>query len=235
MSAVALGRSIAHAMQRSVAQRSRVPPGHAPCDQVPIVVDRHDGSGVTLLDETANPLPAAVTELNRRVVPQALQHVDDKDVRPREPDLAQELVEQLARLAHERHALLILVGPGRLADEHQVGVRVARAEDDGRAGSRELRALHAPAGLLEDRLELLAPLRSAGHAATVPPPTAEPAEVPARSGTNMEPAGISMRELDSKTPHEAPPCAVVGAGRPGTVLAAALAAPAFKRGDAIPA
>jgi predicted short-subunit dehydrogenase-like oxidoreductase (DUF2520 family) len=51
----------------------------------------------------------------------------------------------------------------------------------------------------------------------------------------MEPAGISMRELDSKSPHEAPTCAVVGAGRLGTVLAAALGAPALRRGDAVPA
>jgi predicted short-subunit dehydrogenase-like oxidoreductase (DUF2520 family) len=43
-----------------------------------------------------------------------------------------------------------------------------------------------------------------------------------------------MRELDPKSPHDAPTCAVVGAGRMGTVLAAALDAPALKRGDAIP-
>ena len=50
----------------------------------------------------------------------------------RQPDLAEQLVEQLARLADERDALLVLVRPGRLADEHQVGVRVARPEDNGR-------------------------------------------------------------------------------------------------------
>jgi predicted short-subunit dehydrogenase-like oxidoreductase (DUF2520 family) len=44
-----------------------------------------------------------------------------------------------------------------------------------------------------------------------------------------------MRELDPKSPHEVPTCAVVGAGRLGTVLAAALDAPAVRRGDAIPA
>jgi predicted short-subunit dehydrogenase-like oxidoreductase (DUF2520 family) len=44
-----------------------------------------------------------------------------------------------------------------------------------------------------------------------------------------------MRELDPKSPHEVPTCAVVGAGRLGTVLAAALQAPALRRGDAIPA
>jgi predicted short-subunit dehydrogenase-like oxidoreductase (DUF2520 family) len=44
-----------------------------------------------------------------------------------------------------------------------------------------------------------------------------------------------MRELDPKSPREAPTCAIVGAGRLGTVLAAGLAAPAIKRGEPIPA
>src|SRR3954465_13450068 len=43
-----------------------------------------------------------------------------------------------------------------------------------------------------------------------------------------------MRELDPQSPHEVPTCAVVGAGRLGTVLAAGLDAPALRRGDAIP-
>src|ERR1700712_1700956 len=44
-----------------------------------------------------------------------------------------------------------------------------------------------------------------------------------------------MRELDPKSPHEVPTCAVVGAGRLGTVLAAALYAGApLKRGDPVP-
>src|SRR4051812_40057741 len=44
-----------------------------------------------------------------------------------------------------------------------------------------------------------------------------------------------MRELDPKSPPEVPACAVVGAGRLGTVLAMALGAPALRRGEAIPA
>src|SRR5689334_20669963 len=44
-----------------------------------------------------------------------------------------------------------------------------------------------------------------------------------------------MRELDPKSTPEVPACAVVGAGRLGTVLAAALGAPALRRGEAIPA
>ena len=44
-----------------------------------------------------------------------------------------------------------------------------------------------------------------------------------------------MRELDPKSPPEVPACAVVGAGRLGTVLAAALSnGPALRRGDAVP-
>ena len=61
----------------------------------------------------------------------------------RQADLAEQLVEQLAGLADERQALLVLVAPGRLADEHQVGVGVAGAEDDGRARRGELRAARA--------------------------------------------------------------------------------------------
>src|SRR4051812_48411232 len=45
-----------------------------------------------------------------------------------------------------------------------------------------------------------------------------------------------MRELDPKSPHTLPACTVVGAGRLGTVLAAALStAPALKRGESVPA
>ena len=47
-----------------------------------------------------------------------------------EADPGQQLVEQLARLADEGLALLVLVESRRLADEHQIGARVADAEDD---------------------------------------------------------------------------------------------------------
>ena len=55
----------------------------------------------------------------------ALEHVRDVDVRARQSDPVQELLEQLAGLADEGNALLILVVAGRLADEHHLGVRVA--------------------------------------------------------------------------------------------------------------
>ena len=63
----------------------------------------------------------------------ALDHVRDVDVCALEPDAREQLVEELAGLADERVALLVLVEAGRLADEHQVGVRVTDAEDDLRA------------------------------------------------------------------------------------------------------
>ena len=44
-----------------------------------------------------------------------------------------------------------------------------------------------------------------------------------------------MRELDPKSPHLPPACTVVGAGRLGTVLAAALSeGPALRRGERVP-
>lgn len=44
-----------------------------------------------------------------------------------------------------------------------------------------------------------------------------------------------MRELDPKSPHEVPACSVIGAGRLGTVLAAALSRhPALRRGEPVP-
>ena len=67
----------------------------------------------------------------------AFQDIRHEHVVARDPDPGQELVEQLPRLADERDALLVLVEAGSLADEHQVGVRVARAEHDLRPSLRE--------------------------------------------------------------------------------------------------
>ena len=67
----------------------------------------------------------------------ALENVRNHDVGALEADAAEQLVEQLARLADERDALLILVETGRLTDEHEVGVRVAGAEDNLRSSLRE--------------------------------------------------------------------------------------------------
>jgi hypothetical protein len=58
----------------------------------------------------------------------ALEHVGDEDVGALQADLAQQLVQQLARPADEGQPLEILLLTGGLAYEHQVGVRVAGAE-----------------------------------------------------------------------------------------------------------
>ena len=77
----------------------------------------------------------------------ALEDVRDEDVGASQPDSREQLVEQLPRLPDERDALLVLVEARRLADEHEVGVRAARAEDDLRATLRE-GAARAGLGLL---------------------------------------------------------------------------------------
>ena len=58
-----------------------------------------------------------------------LQHVGDEDLLAREPDLFQQLVQQLPGAADEGQPLAVLFGPRRLADEHQLGVGVAGPED----------------------------------------------------------------------------------------------------------
>ena len=67
----------------------------------------------------------------------ALQDVRYVDVLAPKADSGEQLLQQLPGLADERHALLVLVEARRLADEHQVGVRMARAEDDLRPALRE--------------------------------------------------------------------------------------------------
>ena len=67
----------------------------------------------------------------------ALEHVGDVDLGALEADAGEQLVEQLPGLTDERDALLVLVEAGRLADEHQVGVRIPDAEDDLRASLGE--------------------------------------------------------------------------------------------------
>jgi hypothetical protein len=65
------------------------------------------------------------------------QDVGDKDHVPGEVDPGEQLIEELPRLADEREALLVLVKPGRLPDEHQVRIGGAVAEDNLRPAFRE--------------------------------------------------------------------------------------------------
>ena len=60
----------------------------------------------------------------------ALDHVCDVHVLAGHADPPEQLVEELPGLADERVALLVLVEAGRLADEHQLGLRAPHAEDD---------------------------------------------------------------------------------------------------------
>ena len=87
----------------------------------------------------------------------ALDHVGDVDVGALEADPGEQLLEQLPRLADEGDALLVLVEARRLADEHQLGVGVPRAEHDLRPPLGEP-AARAGGNRLLERGELLAPL-----------------------------------------------------------------------------
>jgi hypothetical protein len=73
----------------------------------------------------------------------ALQDVRDVDLVAHQPDPVEQLREELARGADERHALLVLVEARCLADEHQLRRRRACAEHDLRPAACE-RALRAP-------------------------------------------------------------------------------------------
>ena len=67
----------------------------------------------------------------RAVAGRAPRHdIGDIDLGAVEPDRGQHLVQQLTGAADERDALPILVGPWRLADEHDFGARLAGAEDE---------------------------------------------------------------------------------------------------------
>ena len=98
------------------------------------VAERRDDARLDQLDLAEEVRLAGLDLVRLRVAVArraALQDVRDVDVAARvRPIPSSRLLEQLARLADERDALLVLVEAGRLADEHQVGVRVARAEDD---------------------------------------------------------------------------------------------------------
>ncbi len=84
----------------------------------------------------------------------ALDDVGDVDLLALETDRADHLVELLPGAADERLALRVLVGARPLADEHQVGVRIADTEHDALAGlvqttrsaaGRLVTELHQPA------------------------------------------------------------------------------------------
>ncbi len=91
----------------------------------------------------------------------ALQHVRDEHIRAAQSDLHEQRLEEFPGPADERQALLILAGARGLAYEHQLSVRVARAEHDGFAGRRKLGAALADPCARENLLQRLAAL--GGH------------------------------------------------------------------------
>src|SRR5439155_14057354 len=68
--------------------------------------------------------------VTRRATFQDVRHID---VRAGQADSRQQLVEQLAGRADEGNTLLVLVEARRLADEHEIGALIARAEHHLRA------------------------------------------------------------------------------------------------------
>ena len=76
----------------------------------------------------------------------ALEHVREIDRLRREPDSGEQPRQQLPCLPGERQPALVLVVAGRLADDHQLGVGVAGAEDDLAPRLGEATP-HAPGGL----------------------------------------------------------------------------------------
>ena len=92
----------------------------------------------------------------------ALERVGDEHLLALQADLPQQLVEQLSRLPDERESQTVLVGAGGLTDEHQLRVRIPRAEHNGRPRLVQ-RAANTHARLLPDRLQELAALTRASH------------------------------------------------------------------------
>ena len=88
-------------------------------------------------------LGLAVAGLARRHVGAAFEDVADVHVVAGEAHRADDFGEQLSGFADERLALQILVLARRFADEHQLGLGIADAEDDLRARLHEMRAERA--------------------------------------------------------------------------------------------
>src|SRR5688572_30285272 len=98
-----------------------------------VVAEGADHLRLDQLDPPYQERGALLDLLRERVaVPGRPAHeaVVDEHVLTVEPDLSEELVEELPRRAHEGEALEVLLGARRLADEHDVGVRVPRSEHE---------------------------------------------------------------------------------------------------------
>ena len=131
------------------------------------VAERADHLRLDQLELAEQVVLAVVDLLRQRVAVAgrpALEDVGDEDVaRASRPISPSSWSSSLPAWPTNGRPCLSSLAPGRLADEHQVGVGVARAEDDGLAGRGELRAARADRRLPADGLELLAALLRAGH------------------------------------------------------------------------
>src|SRR5665213_480487 len=96
------GRVAAEKLRREVAERA----DHRRLDQLDLAVE----------------ILLAVVDLDRQRVAVAgwmtLEDIRDKHLRARQPDLPEQLFQQFARAADERHSLLVLACTGPLADDH---------------------------------------------------------------------------------------------------------------------
>ena len=113
-----------------------------------------DQVGIGELDLALDERPADRDLLRRRIaVPRRSPRHDVGDVRIRtvEADGRHHAVEELARAAHEGFADPVLVGPRRLADEHQLRRRIAVGEDEVLGGELQRAAVEAG----EQRLQFL--------------------------------------------------------------------------------
>ena len=154
----------------------------------------------------------------------ALQDVGDEDVVAGQADLGQQAVEELAGAADERQAEPVLVGPRRLADEQQVGVGVARPEDDGLARLGQLRAADAALRLLVDGLERLTAILLRGHENDANRTTAGLRVLPPGDCGVLFALKHAPVSLCGTGPILNDTITVIGRGRLGSALAAALGA-----------
>jgi len=131
------------------------------------VAQRADHDGLDQLDLTEQIVLTGRELVRVRVAVvrrPAFERIRNKHIFPVHSDLAEQPVEQLPGLADERQPHPVLVGPGRLPDEHQVGVGVAGPEHDGRPGFMQ-GARDAISSLVVDALQQLAALDGAPHRA----------------------------------------------------------------------
>lgn len=85
----------------------------------------------------------AVAALAGGHVGTAFENVRDVNVRALESHRLDHLREELTRAANKRLTLLVFIGSGGFPDEHEIGIRIAHAEDDLRAGFDKMRTPRA--------------------------------------------------------------------------------------------